>query len=191
MEVAGTSFGGFDVVVFLIIGFSGILSFARGFSREFISIVALLIGLAGALFLFGRYQIDVQGFIKPDWLADAALLVAVFLALYLIVSFFMRRWVKTIAGQKPGFVDRLLGLGFGIARGTLLASLFVLVISKSAKNAEPAEWLTSATTYPVLRTIADKLEALPFAKAKKIAEDIKKTGEDSDVLPDLPADENP
>ncbi|HHL43110.1 MAG TPA: CvpA family protein [Hellea balneolensis] len=186
MEVAGTSFGGFDVVVFIILGFSGILSFARGFSREFISIVALLVGLAGALFLFGRYQIDVQTFIKPDWLANAALLIAVFMALYLIVSFVMRRWAKTLTGAKPGFLDRLLGLGFGLARGALLASLFVLVISKSAKNGEPAEWMSSATTYPVLRSIADKLEALPFAKAREIVEDIKKTGEDSDILPDIP-----
>ena len=186
MDIGPWTFGGFDVVVFLILGFSGILAFARGLSREIISILALLIGLAGALFVFGRYRIDVQNFIRPSWLADGALGIGVFAALYLIVSFVLRGWAKTIRGRSPGFLERLLGLGFGILRGAIVASLFVLVASKSAKDGEPAAWMTESTTYPPLRKIADTLQTLPFARAKQIADDIKTKGETSDILPDIP-----
>ncbi len=189
MEIAGTEFGGFDAVVFIILGFSGILAFARGLSRELISIIALLLALAGALFVFGRYQINVQNFIKPAWLADSALGFGAFGIIYMIASFFMRSWAKSIRGQKPPFIDRLLGFGFGIARGLVLASLFVLVISKSAKDGEPAEWMSTAKTYPVLRKIADSLQSLPFARAKELAEEIKTKGKESDILPDIPVDE--
>ena len=189
MEIAGTTFGGFDVVVFIILGFSGILAFSRGISRELISIIALLIGVVGALFLFGRYQINVQSFIKPAWLADRALLLGVFGFLYIISSFLMRGWAKSIRGQKPPLLDRLIGLGFGLARGLVLASLFVLVISKSAQNGEPADWMRTAKTYPILHKVSDTLQNLPFARAKEIAEDIKTKGKESDILPDIPQEE--
>jgi membrane protein required for colicin V production len=189
MEIGATTFGGFDVVVFIILGFSGILSFARGFSRELISILSLLIGLAAALFVYGRYRVDAQSFIQPTWLADAALFIGVFLLVYLIVTFVMRGWAKTIRGKKPGFIDRLMGLAFGLARGALLASLFVLVVSKGAKEGEPAEWMTETKTYPYLRQISDAVEKLPFVKARELAEDIVTEGEESDILPDIPQED--
>ena len=189
MDIGGFTFGGFDVVVLVLLGFSGILSFARGFSREVISVISLLLGLAGALFIYGRYRIDAQNFIQPTWLADAALFIGVFLLIYLIITFFMRGWAKEIRGNQPGFLDRLLGLAFGLLRGTILASLFVLVVSKSASEEKPAEWMTETTTYPILRQIADVIEPLPFVKVKELAEDIQPQGEESDILPDIPDQE--
>lgn len=186
MDIGPWTFGGFDIVVFLILGFSGILAFARGLSREIISLLALLIGLAGALFVFGRYSIDVQNFIRPSWLANAALFTGVFGALYLIVSFILRGWARSIRGRTPGFLERILGMGFGVLRGSILASLFVLVVSISAKDGEPAEWMTESTTYPALRKISDALQTLPFARAKQFADDIKTKGENTDSFPDLP-----
>ena len=98
--------------------------------------------------------------------------------------------VVTADHVEPGPFDRLFGLAFGLARGALLASLFVLVISKSAKEGEPAEWMTGATTYPVLRQISDAIEKIPFDKVKGLAEDIKTEGEESDILPDIPKDDS-
>lgn len=189
MEIGAMTFTGFDVVVFIILGFSGILSFARGFSRELISILALLIGLAASLFVYGRYRVDAQSFIQPTWLADAALFIGVFLLVYMIITFVMRGWAKTIRGRRPGFLDRLMGLAFGLARGALLASLFVLVVSKGAQEGEPAEWMTEATTYPVLRQVSDAIDKLPFIKARELAEDIVTEGEESDILPDIPKED--
>ena len=186
MNIGPWTFGGFDVVVLLILGFSGILAFARGLSREIISIIALLAGLIGALFIFGRYRIDVQNFIRPSWLADGALFIGVFATLYLLISFVLRGWAKTLRGRTPGLIDRLLGFGFGVLRGAILASLFVMIITKSAKGGEPAEWMSEANTYPSLRKISDTLEALPFIRAKEIIKDIKTKGKESDMLPNIP-----
>ena len=189
MEFAGTTFGSFDTVVIIILGISGILAFVRGLSREIISIISLLIAVIGALFLFGRYQINVQSFIKPAWLADGILLLGVFGLLYIVASFLMRGWAKALRGRGPSLVDRLLGLGFGIVRGTILASLLVLVVSNLAKDGEPADWIGQAKTYPILRKTSDMLVDLPFARAKKAAEDIKTKGKETDILPDIPQEQ--
>lgn len=189
MEVAGTAFGSFDTIVFIILGISGLLAFFRGISREIISIISLTVGVVGALFLFGRYQINVQTIIKPAWLADGVLLFGVFGVLYILSSYFMRGWAKAIRGRRPPLFDRLLGLGFGIVRGTILASLLVLVVSNLAKDGEPADWIGQAKSYPVLRKTSDILVSLPFARAKEVAEDIKSKGKNSEILPNIPTEE--
>jgi len=189
MEVAGTTFGSFDAIVLIILGISGLLAFFRGISREIISIISLTIGMLGALFLFGRYQINVQNIIKPALLADGVLLLGVFGFLYILSSYFMRSWAKAIRGNKPPLLDRILGLGFGIVRGTVLASLLVLVASNLARDGEPADWIAQAKSYPVLRRTSDILVNLPFARAKEVAQDIKTKGENSDILPDIPTEE--
>ena len=179
MDGAGTMIGGFDLVVFIILGFSGLLAFIRGLSRELISIIALTIAVVGALFVFGHYQLGFQNFIKPAMLADVILGLGVFGVLYIISSLLMRGWAKSIRGREPPFIDRVLGLGFGLVRGIILASLIVLVFKQ-------AQWMTKAKTYPILLKISETLESLPFAKGKKIADDIKTEGRQSDILPDLP-----
>ena len=189
MEFAGTTFGSFDTVVIIILGISGILAFVRGISREVISIIALTIGIIGALFLFGRYQINVQSFIKPARLADGILLLGVFGILYTASSFLMRGWAAAIRGRKPPIADRVFGLGFGIVRGTVLASLLVLVVSNLAKDGEPADWIGQAKTYPILRKTSDALVNIPFLRAKEIAGDIKTKGGKSDPRPDVPQEE--
>ena len=75
------------------------------------------------------------------------------------------------------------GLGYGVFRGALLASLFVVVVSKSAKDGEPADWMTSAKSYPVLSKIAAGVEKLPFARIKDIGNEIKDRGQETAGTP--------
>ena len=139
MEIAGTTFGSFDIVVFIILGFSGLLAFMRGISRELVSMIALLVAVVGALFIYGRYQISFQSFIKPAALADWTLGLGTFGILYILVSLILRGWAKTIRGRKPPFIDRILGIGFGLARGLVLASLIVIVAKGISSTDEPSE----------------------------------------------------
>ncbi len=182
MDGAGTVIGGFDLVVFIILGFSGLLAFMRGLSRELISIIALAVAVVGALFVFGRYQLGFQTYVKPAMLADVILGAGVFGVLYIVFGLLMRGWAKSIRGREPPFIDRVLGLGFGLVRGVVLASLIVLVFKQT-------QWMTKAKTYPILLKVSQTLESLPFAKGKKIANDIKTEGRESDILPELPKEQ--
>ncbi len=182
MDIASTTIDGFDLVVFIILGFSSLLAFMRGFSRELISVIALVIAVVGSLFVFGRYQLGFQNFIKPAMFADVVLGFSVFGFLYILSSLLMRGWAKSIRGHEPPFLDRVLGLGFGLVRGIVLSSLIVLVFKQTP-------WMTQAKTYPVLLKVSQALQALPFAKGKIIAKDIQTEGRESDILPNLPQDE--
>ena len=120
---------------------------------------------------------------------------SVFSALYLLTSFIMRGLAKSIQGKSKGPFDRILGFIFGAARGAIIASLFIVFFASTytdengqVKQAAPPHWISEATVYPHLNKIATALQNLPFAKAKKMKNDLIEHGKDSDILPDLPKD---
>jgi len=165
ISIGPWDFNGFDVVVLIILLISMLYAASRGFMREVISIAALLVAAIATLFVWGQFRFAAQDFISPAWLADGALLVGVFFIVYLIMVLIMSKIGKSIAGKEPGFLDRILGAVFGIARGLIIAALGV---------PKPLpDMLANSTFYPLLEKIGNGLKALPFAQAKTYAERIK------------------
>jgi len=139
VSIGPWDFNGFDVVVLIILIISMLYAASRGFMREIISIAALLIAAIATLFAWGRFRFAAQDFISPAELADGALLVGVFFIVYLITVLFMSKIGKSIAGKEPGLLDRLLGAGFGIARGLIIAALGVLVLTSGRRAVAEAQ----------------------------------------------------
>jgi len=127
MSIGPWDFNGFDVVVLLVILISLLMAASRGFWRELISITALVFAGGLALFVFGRYRFAAQDFIKPSWLADGALGLGTFALGYMLIVFFLSMMTKPLRGKEVGLFDRLLGAGFGAARGLLVMALFTMV----------------------------------------------------------------
>ena len=139
VSIGPWDFNGFDVVVLIILLVSMLYAASRGFLREVISIAALLVAAIITLFVWGRFRFAAQDFISPSWLADGALLVGVFFIAYLIMVLIMSKVGKSIAGKESGLIDRLLGAGFGIARGLIIAALGVLVLTAGNRAAAEAQ----------------------------------------------------
>ena len=146
MSIGPWTFTGFDVVVLLICLVSFLMAASRGLARELVSVFALLIASAIALFIFGRFRFAAQGFIQPSWLADVALGFGAFALSFLLVVFLLSGIVKSLKGKEVGLIDRLLGGGFGIARGLLIASLFVMVTMASYRDAQEKQAFQESLT---------------------------------------------
>jgi len=187
MSIGSWVFTGFDIVVLLVLLISLLMAASRGLMRELTSILALAIATIGALFIYGRFRFAAQDFISPSWLADGALGLGAFALLYMLVVFALSGVVKQLKGKEIGFIDRLLGAGFGVLRGLVVASLATLVIVQlmgSTPDAPPAgetvqiqktppDFVKNATFYPILGKIGNTLMSLPFAKIKESAEKLK------------------
>ena len=180
MTIGPWDFGGFDIVVLLILFISGLMALARGFIREIVSIIALIAGIVAALFLFGRFQGAANALIKPPWLADGALGLGAFFIAYLLVTFVLRGLTKQLQGREVGFFDRILGFAFGAARGVLIASLFVVIFRAASEDNTVPEWLEDTTFYPVLSPIADEMMNAPFAQFKEQAIETIERGREYD-----------
>ena len=214
MDVAGTPFNGFDIVVIGVVLVSALMAAARGLARELISIVALVVALVVSLFAWGRFRFAAQDMIDPPWLADGALALGAFAVAYMLVVALMGGVAKGLLGRDVGFLGRLLGGAFGAARGLVVMALFVMVPTASfiadrdrireeeraiaGRTDIPADirerllapqqslplWLESSRTYPILETVGDLIRTLPFADIRGAADDLRE-GE----LPTLPAQE--
>lgn len=189
MSIGPWDFTGFDIVVLLVLLISLLMAASRGLMRELTSIMALLIATVTALFIYGRFRFAAQDFISPSWLADGALGLGAFFLVYLLLVFALSGIVKQLKGKNVGFIDRLLGAGFGVVRGLIVASLGTLVISQlmgstsdtpegeDGRTADiqklPPDFVKDSTFYPVLGRIGNTIMSLPFAKIKDSATKLK------------------
>jgi len=139
MSIGPWDFSGFDIVVLIILLISLLMAAQRGLAREVTSLLGLLISAAIALFVFGRFRFAAQDFISPSWLADGALGLGTFALAYMLVVFLLSGVVKSLKGKDVGFIDRLLGAGFGVMRGLLVAALGVMLLTSQYRASQDAQ----------------------------------------------------
>ena len=146
MSIGPWVFTGFDIVVLLVLFISLAMAASRGLFRELISIASLLGGLVVSLFVWGRFRFAAQDLITPGWLADAALGAGTFIITYMLIVFLLSGVTKSLRGKEVGFIDRLTGASFGAARGLVVASLFVMLMTANYRESkEMQEYNTSLT----------------------------------------------
>ncbi len=136
----------FDYVLITIVGLSMVLSLWRGFVREIIS----LIGLVLAFLIASRFSGDVGGYlgqwITQDSLANIAGFMLLFVLIMFIVGmigFIMRKLVDMAALTAT---DRTLGIFFGAARGLLLIGVAFLIYTAYAKPNQT--WMSKSLLSP-------------------------------------------
>jgi membrane protein required for colicin V production len=139
MSIGPWDFSGFDIVVLLILLISLLYAASRGLMRELTSILALFIAASAALLVYGRYRFAAQDFISPSWLADGALGLGAFSFAYMLMIFLLSGVVKKLKGKEIGFIDRLLGAGFGVARGLIVAALGVMLLTSQYRASQDAQ----------------------------------------------------
>lgn len=217
MSIGPWDFNSFDIVVLVILLISLLHAASRGLVRELITIIGLSVAGLIALFIFGRFRAPVQDFIKPAWLADAVLAIGAFFLIYMLIVLLLGGITRSLRGRNLRITDRLMGAGFGVIRGLLIAALGVMVITAQYRSELDAQkfkdyvaenrhnlpddflqqpsvqkqlnaaapqlpsMLSSSTFYPLLDRIGDGIRALPFAKAKSLADRIS-DGESADLF---------
>ena len=139
VSIGPYDFNGFDTAVLVLLIISALYAFARGFLREVISIAALLVAGVATLIVYGQFRFAARNLISPQELADGVLILGTGFLTYIISAMVLSKIGKTITGESPGFIDRLLGAAFGIARGLLIAALFVMFWSADYRASVEAQ----------------------------------------------------
>jgi membrane protein required for colicin V production len=165
----------FDFAALVVLGLSGVMAFARGLIREVFSIIAFIGGAIAAVFFAGMLRPLVES-VTP--LSGPLASVAAGLLIFLIVFIAITVITSTVAKQahqstEIGSFDRAAGLAFGVLRGVLVVSLFVLLMRQTepAEPTSPADpmqdAIRGARTYPIYDGVARGLEAvLPQARER-------------------------
>ena len=112
-----------DGILLVVMVASAILSFLRGFVREFLGIAAWIGAAVAAFTLRERITPLMAGTIEPDWLADGIAVGLVFLVVLVALKLIIHALAGSVQRSPLGGVDRSLGAIFGLVRGAFIAVL--------------------------------------------------------------------
>lgn len=152
-----------DIIVLFLLGSGAIFGFLRGFVQEALSMIAWVLIIA-AVRLF---HAPATAALTEAVGSGAA--VAAFLAI-VIVIYALGKWISRSLGAKSrksllGPVDRMLGFGFGLLKGLIMATLIFLLFVMGydmvyGKDEGRPEWMTTSRTYPLLNASGEAMSEL-------------------------------
>ncbi len=157
-----------DLALIAILAISIVSSFARGFAREVIGLVA-----AVAALICGAWFYRMAGDVVRPWLGsrEAAnlcgflLIFAAIIVLGLIVSWMVGAMMKAVG---LSWLDRLMGAGFGVARGVIVCVGVITAIvafTPGLDAATPPQSVVQSTIAPYM---IDAAHALTLAAPKEL-----------------------
>ena len=196
-----------DVILLAVMGISALLAMVRGFTREVLSIASWVAAAAATFYFFEPARTIAREHIKfnPPQLVDVIAAGSIFIIVLLLVSFITMKISDVILDSRVGPVDRILGFGFGAARGLLLVVVAFLFFTWLVPEKGQPEWFKTAQSKVILQDAGDKLLAmLPEDPESTILQRLKRRdgagdaagsatpgGPDSPPAPDEAPDANP
>lgn len=163
-----------DIIVLFLLGGGAVFGFMRGFVQEALSLIAWILIIAAVRVFHSPATAALSEAVGTE--GGAAVLA--FLAI-VIVTYALGKWFSKSIGSKSrksvlGPVDRVLGFGFGLVKGLILATLIFLLLVMGyetlfgAKEPRP-EWMTKSRTYALLNASGEAMSA--FVREQREAAD--------------------
>lgn len=151
----------FDIAVFAIVGFAAIAGLARGFVSETTSLLAWVAGVVAVRYFHTEAKMFVRGWMDNESGASVVALLGLFFGAFLVVRVVGGALSSATKASVIGPVDRILGLGFGAAKGVVAATLMFLLASMSVSTLFPGQpqpqWMLAARTVPTLAIVSRAL----------------------------------
>lgn len=173
-----TALTAFDIVVGLIVVLAALAGLARGFVGEIVSLLAWAAGILAVRYFYAPAKLLAVKFVGTESGAAILALVALFLLAFILVRVIGGQLSSSTKASVIGPVDRVLGLGFGAAKGVLAAALLFLLVNLVFDTVDPGEpspeWIAAARTAPTLAMVskalvdfvAEQRRVLPDSAAK-------------------------
>lgn len=149
-----------DLIILVVLLLSALLAFSRGFVHEVLGVGAWIGAIFATLWLFTPVQEVARELIAIELLADIAAGVAIFLVALILFSIVSRMIGRRVRESSLGFLDRTLGVLFGLARGAVIICLLWLGVSWLMPEDQHPEWIREAQALPLVNAGADFIRTL-------------------------------
>jgi membrane protein required for colicin V production len=169
-----------DLVFIIILLWSAYKGFRKGFILQLSTLAALLLGIFGAIhfsdftadFLTNNFNISNQ---YLQIIAFAVTFIVIVIAVHLLARL-IEKLVQAIA---LGFVNRILGIVFGVAKVAFILSIILVLVNKADEkyNFIPDEKTEKSMLYEPLSDFAPMI--FPYLNFEDIKEDIKDKEEEA------------
>jgi membrane protein required for colicin V production len=144
-----------DMAVFLLLGGFGLRGLFIGFVRESLSLVGVVAGIVGVRTCHAPVTAFLSPYLGNEYAAAMLAFVFIFGAIYIAIKLLASSLAAQLRNSSLGMVDRMLGLGFGVVKGMLIAALcyVAFTIGYDALYGERAprpDWMVESRSYPLV-----------------------------------------
>lgn len=118
-----------DIVIIGLLLLMFLIGLGKGFVKQAFSIIAWVAAIVVPLFFYGPVTKIVAGDVEPiPFSTTAIVFVGMFIITFVIVKIIGSVFGKNLHKTALGFIDRILGAAWGVARGLVIISLIFLAM---------------------------------------------------------------
>ena len=154
MEALGLNLADWFILIVLIA--SGIISFARGFTKEFLSLFLWLAAFIAAISLEYLATPKINEFIGDEEISKIISYIVVFLIFIFIGGMIIKFISKLIKWSGASGFDRFLGVMFGLMRGSIVLFVIFLLLPSGIKT---TDLINNSKITPIIQKYAPEIEA--------------------------------
>ena len=154
MEALGLNLADWFILIVLIA--SGIISFARGFTKEFLSLFLWLTAFIAAISLEYLATPKINEFIGNEEISKIISYIVVFLIFIFIGGMIIKFISKLIKWSGASGFDRFLGVVFGLMRGSIVLFVIFLLLPSGIKT---TDLINNSKITPIIQKYAPEIEA--------------------------------
>ena len=154
MEAIGLNLADWFILIVLIA--SGIISFARGFTKEFLSLFLWITAFIAAISLEYLATPQVNEFIGNEEISKIISYIVVFVIFIFIGGIVIKFISKLIKWSGASGFDRFLGVLFGLTRGLIVLFVIFLLLPSGLKT---TDLINNSKITPVIQKYAPQIEA--------------------------------
>ena len=170
MEAIGLNIA--DWFIIIVLTASGLISLARGFTKEFLSLFLWLIAFIAAVSLEYLATPKINEYIGNEEISKIVSYIVVFVICIILGGFLIKFIVKIIKWSGASGFDKFLGVLFGLSRGLIVLFVIFLLLPSSVKT---TDLISKSKITPLIEEYAPQIEAYfrNLIDNKDIVEDAK------------------
>ncbi len=149
-----------DIGIGLVLFFSALLAYMRGFVHETFSVIAWIGAIFATLYGFPYLRPYAHSLIPHEVAADVTAAVFIFVFSLGILAVISRAISVRIQDSALNALDRSLGFLFGLARGAVIVCLAYIGVEWMMPPAEQPHWIRQARSIHLVEAGADFLRSL-------------------------------
>ena len=154
MEALGLNFADWFILVVLIA--SGLISFSRGFAKEFLSLFLWIAAFIAAISLEFLATPKIDEYIGNPEISKILSYIVVFVIFIFIGGMLIKFISKLIKWSGSSGFDRFLGVIFGLTRGLVVLFVIFLLLPSSLKT---TDLISNYKITPIIEKYAPEIEA--------------------------------
>ena len=154
MEALGLNIAEWFILIVLVA--SGVISFARGFTKEFLSLFLWLAAFIAAISLEYLATPKINEFIGNEEVSKIISYITVFVIFIFLGGIVIKFISKLIKWSGASGFDRFLGVLFGLIRGLIVLFVIFLLLPSSLKT---TDLISNSKITPIIQKYAPEIEA--------------------------------